>query len=169
MTYKWRSKSIAAITTPQAYAFIDRDAACAYVDERRKPTINQWPSLVCLKEHYTLRDFRGVFLPGEAVTLVHHNYFSTQSMIAPFFQASPVIADRTVILILAALDPIRRLTEILSCYHMPTENDGQNAAAKIFRDNADVNRMQYEVTCRLEEYAKEEFGINIRFTSFKWE
>lgn len=85
------------------------------------------------------------------------------------FQASPVIADRTVILILVALGPIRRLPEILSCYRMPTENDGQNAAAKIFRDNADVNRMQYEVTCRLEEYAKEEFGINIRFTSFKWE
>lgn len=143
---------------------------CLLVDENGKASKNQRLPWVCTKEHYTLRDFRGVYLPGQAATLVHRNFFlEPEHDYSIIYQASPMVADRTVALILAALGPIRQLPEMMSCYRVITGKGGQNATAKLFRDNADVNRMQYELTCRLERYIKAEFKIKPCFTKFKYE
>lgn len=142
---------------------------CLIVDENGKAAANQRLPWVCPKEYYTLRDFRGIYLPGQAATLVHRNFFlDTGHDYSIIYQASPMIADRTVVMILAVLGPIRRLPETMSCYRVPVNDSGQNATSALFHNNADVNRMQYDLTCRLEKYIREEYKIKISFAAFKW-
>lgn len=144
--------------------------ACLIVDENGKAAANQRLPWVCLKEHYTLRDFRGVYLPGQAATLVHRNFFlDTEHDYSIIHQASPMVADRTVVLILTMSGPIRRLPETMSCYRRCQHSGGQSATTVLFQKNQYVNQMQIEFTRRLERYVKEEFGVHIYFTRFKLE
>ena len=144
--------------------------ACLIVDENGKAAANQRLPWVCLKEHYTLRDFRGIYLPGQAATLVHRNFFlDTEHNYSIIHQASPMVADRTVVLILTMSGPIRRLPETMSCYRVPVNGGGENVTATLFSNNADVNRMQYDLTRRLERFAREEYKMTANFAAFKLE
>ena len=144
--------------------------ACRIVDENNIAAKNQTLPWICTKTHYTLKDFRGVYLPGQSATLVHRNFFlNKQHDYAIIYRANPMIADRTVVLILAAMGAIRCFPEVMSCYRVRTLGVAQNATSTQFRNNPDVNRMQVEYTRKLEQYMKKEFGIKIDTFLFKSE
>lgn len=143
---------------------------CLVVDEKGAALPDQVLPWVCLKEEYTLADFKGVYLPGQAATLTHRNFFrNAEHDYSIIYKADTMIADRTIILILAAQGKLRRFPEVMSCYRVRTYTGAQNATSVLFRNNLNVNRMQYELTCKLEQYMHEEFGIKIHFTKFKCE
>ena len=143
---------------------------CRIVDEKGEPLPDQVLPWVCTKEEYTLRDFKGIYLPGQAAALVHRNFFLDAGHdYSILYQADPMVADRTVALIVAAQGKIRRFPDVMSCYRVRTQAGAQNATSALFRNNANVNRMQYEMTCKLERYVDQEFGVKVRFTRFKWE
>lgn len=141
---------------------------CRIVDEDGKPAADQRLRWVCKKETFTLKDFRGIYLPGQPATLVHRNFFlDTSHDYSIIYKANQMIADRTVAAILAAQGSIRRFPDVMSCYRVRKKNE-DSATARAFRNNPDVNRMQYEYTCALERYLQEEFGLRVRFSYFKY-
>lgn len=144
---------------------------CLQVNENGQPLETQTIPWVCVKEEYTLRDFKGIYLPGQPATLVHRNFFRDASHhdYSIIYKANPCIADRTVAMILAALGKIRRFTDVMSCYRIRTNPVESSATTAMFRDNPQVNWMQYEMTCQLEAYMAKEFHIPVRFTKFKME
>lgn len=141
---------------------------CCIVNENGVIIENQILPWVCTKEEYTIKDFKGIYLPGQPATLVHHNFFLNKKHDYSIIrEASPVIGDRTVVLILSAMGKIRRFPETMSCYRVSSGTE--NATSFMFRNNPNVNQMQYELTCKLEQYAHDEFGICLHFTRFKIE
>lgn len=148
-------------------------SGCAHivkvVDENGNP-LGPEPKWICQKERYTLKDFKGIYLPGQPASLVHKNFFLDKShSYTIIYRAHPVIADRTIVLILALQGPIYRLGREMSCYRICQRGSPKGATAAIFHGGRYVNQMQLEFTKQLERYAKEEFGINVNFTWFKLE
>ncbi len=142
--------------------------ACRIVDENGIELKGKHLNWVCTKKEYSLTDFRGCYLPGQPATLVHRNFFLDRTHdYSVIYQANSIVADRTIALILAAQGRIRRFPDVMSCYRV-REGGADNATARAFRDNLDVNRMQYEFTCALERYLQEEFGLRVRFPYFKY-
>ena len=79
-----------------------------------------------------------------------------------------MVADRTMVLILALQGAIYRLRREMSCYRRLT-GTSQSVTSKMFQNNQNVNQMQFELTKCLERYAKDEYGIKINVTRFKLE
>ena len=142
--------------------------ACRIVDENGMVLKGRHLKWVCKKEEYSLQDFRGRYLPGQPASLVHRNFFLNRKHdYSIIYQANSIVADRTIVMILAAQGHIRRFSDVMSCYRV-REMSTDSATVRAFRDNPDVNRMQYEFTCMLERYLEDEFGIHIRFNFFKY-
>lgn len=144
--------------------------ACKIVDEKGNPSPMQILPWICERSVFRLKDFKGLNLPGQPATLVHRNFFldSTHDY-SIIYRANPVVADRTIILILALQGEIHRLERRMSCYRRVEQNDSMNATNLLFLYNKNVNRMQYELTCSLERYALEEFGVRLHFFRLKAE
>ncbi len=127
------------------------------------------PEWVCQTERFTRKDFDGVHLPGQPATLVHRNFFLDKAHdYSIIYEANPMVADRTMVLILALQGAIYRLRREMSCYRRLT-GTSQSVTSKMFQNNQNVNQMQFELTKCLERYAKDEYGIKINVTRFKLE
>lgn len=148
-------------------------SACTHavriVDENGKEQEDQRISWECTKSDYTLRDFKGIYLPGQPATWLHRNFMQDRSHdYSIIYLAHPLVGDRTVAMILAMLGPIRREERIMSCYRRPSVSQ-TSATNMVFDRSAETNRMQYHLTKTLEEYADKEFGIHVNFWPFKVE
>lgn len=131
-------------------------------------TLGLEPRWICQKEHYTLKDFKGIYLPGQPASLVHKNFFFDESHdYSIIYHANPMIADRTIVLILALQGPIYRMERVMSCYRQCKRNGNRSATTVLFQENQYVNQMQIEFTRRLEHYAQEEFGVHVNCTRLK--
>lgn len=127
------------------------------------------PEWVCQTECFTRKDFDGVHLPGQPATLVHRNFFLDKSHdYSIIYKANPMVADRTIALILTMRGPIYRLRREMSCYRKLT-GASQSVTSKIFQNNQNVNQMQFELTKCLERYANDEYEAKINVTRFKLE
>lgn len=143
--------------------------ACCIVDEKGQPYPCQKLPWVCEKERFTLSDFKGIYLPGQPATLVHRNFFlDTRHDYSIIYKANPMIADRTIILILAAQGPIYRMKRTMSCYRREFVPRESNITHQMFTSNKKVNLMQLEFTRRLEQYAKKEFHILLNCWGIKF-
>lgn len=143
---------------------------CWLVDEEGQPKAHQRLPWVSSKAVYTLDDFKGLYLSGHPSTLVHRNFFLDKAHdYSIIYKAHPYIADRTVNIILAAQGKIVHIPKKMSCYRQYSSACACNATTLLFEKNPQVNRMQYDYVCALEEYLKSEFGIRISFRRFKLE
>lgn len=140
---------------------------CEIVNENGVPMIRKL-NWISEKEYFSLQDFQGYILPGQLGTLVCRNIFlSTKHDFSVIYKAHPIVSDRTLMFLLLLHGEIYVLCEKMSCYRII--NDGSNATAFMFENNADVNLLQCQLTKKLEEYARTEFQIKVRFTRFKIE
>lgn len=148
-----------------------RYSACTHavkiVDESGKESSCQKLSWECQKSEYTLRDFKGIYLPGQPSTWLHRNFMHDKEHdYSIIYQAHPLVGDRTVAMILAMLGPIRREQHPMSCYRRLSVV--QNSATNmVFNRSVETNQMQYRLTKKLEEYANKEFCIHVNFWQFK--
>ena len=143
--------------------------ATSIVDENGKKLEKQRISWECTKNEYTLRDFKGRYLPGQPATWVHRNFMlDSRHDYSIIFRAHPLVGDRTVAMILAMLGPIRREDRVMSCYRR-TSDPRKSATNTVFDRSAESNLMQYRLTKTLEEYANQEFGVRLNCWQFKCE
>lgn len=141
---------------------------CQIVDENGCPMSTQKLKWVSSKTIFTQKDFKGIYLPGQPATWVHRNFMRDSNHdFSIIYRANPYVGDRTVTMILSIYGPIYHMGKVMSSYRKNNSHTANNVTTVVFAQNKNVNRMQYNMTCTLEEYAKEEFGISLRFTRFK--
>jgi len=138
------------------------------VDETGRPRRNQRLRWVCEKKVYRLEDFKGIFLPGHSVTLLHKNIFTgNEQACALIERAHAQVADRTIAMLLAAQGEIHRLDNNMACYRQVLRRDGDNLTSKEFAAKADSKLTEYRMNNILEAYVRDVLGIDIRFNWFR--
>lgn len=141
---------------------------CQIVNEWGYPLSEQTLSWVSPKRIFTQKDFNGINLPGQPSTWVHKNFLHDPAHnFSIIYQANPYVGDRTVTMILLMYGQIYHMPAVMSCYRKMSLHTETNITSIAFTRNENVNHMQYEMTCALETYAREEFGIPLHFTILK--
>ena len=141
---------------------------CEIVDENGDSCKKQRLNWVCQKQIYTLKDFKGLMLPGHQSTLVHRNIFrSSQERYKDIITLNPLIADRSLILLLVSFGPIYRLSECMSCYRVVQAGRGENATVVAYSGNANRVWDDYVYTKELEAYAKSVLDVDGGFEHHK--
>ena len=150
--------------------FVGCTHRCGIVDENGAPYKRQRLNWVCQKRIYTLKDFKGLMLPGHGNAMVHRNIFQgSQGKYEALITLHPLIADRSLVLLLASMGPVFRFPERMGCYRIVQSGKGTNATAVAYSGN--VNRVwdDYKYTKTLERYAQEVLNVSGGFEYHKKE
>lgn len=140
------------------------------VDQNGKPKRNQNIPWICNKAVYTPKDFKGIFLPGHASSIVRRNFFLQPEFDGSFFwKADTMIGDRTLAMLWVARGNFCRLDMAMSCYRQVFISDGDNVTSKKYYKNKNRTKEDFEYTLRLEKYAKEIFGGKFSFEYHKYQ
>ena len=134
----------------------------AVVDNDGKRILNEI-SWISKKENYTLADFKGIFLPGQVNSLVHRNIFrESGTRYQELITLHPVIADRSLCLLLASKGAIRQLPQEMGCYRSPAPERG-SATAVLYDANPQRSWDDYVYTKQLEAYAHQTLKAKASF------
>lgn len=149
--------------------FIGCSHRCEIVDEKGSLYKRQQLNWVCRKQIFELQNFKGLMLPGHGNALVHRNIFQgSQGKYEDLITLHPLIADRSLILLLASMGPIFCLDKSMSCYRL-IQSERKNATAVIYSENANRVWDDYVYTKALEEYAQKMLGVDGGFLHHKKE
>lgn len=133
---------------------------CRLVGEDGAPRKKQKLHWLSDKEDYTLADFHGIVLPGHYSTLMHRNFFpESGDRYRELITIHPQIGDRPLSLLLASMGRIRQLPEIMSCYTI-ADKPRASATDRFYRRNERRVADDYELTKKLERYAREHLGVD---------
>ncbi len=136
---------------------------CRLVNEAGEPLGKQHLHWLSEKEEYSLADFHGIVLPGHFSSLVHRNFFAADGdRWRELITMHPVIADRSLSLLLATMGKIRQLPEVMGCYRV-ADKPKDSATDRLYRLNRDHVADDYEYTKELERYARETLGVDAGF------
>ncbi len=139
---------------------------CRIVDKDGTPMNRQKLPWVTKKRIYTLRDFRGLILPGQAATIVRRNiYRDSKYDYSIFTQAHLQIGDRTTTLIYAAQGDFYCFPDVMSCYRR--RQTGTGLTAQTYTRAIDSVWQDFLYTRRLEDYAKNVLNIDAGFRFHK--
>lgn len=126
------------------------------------------PEWIRQKRIFTWRDFDGVHLPGQASSLVRRNIFrAPEHDYSVLTRVDPMISDRTAMLIFLLQGDFYCFDEPMSVYRYAPTFRGSNITSRL-AGTASVKR-DYQITCALEQYAREEFGRRLTFSRFRRE
>lgn len=149
--------------------FIGCSHHCKIVDEKDALYKRQRLNWVCRKQIFELRDFKGLMLPGHENALVHRNIFrGSQGKYEELITLHPLIADRSLSLLLASMGPIFCFDKPMSCYRV-VPGERKNATTVIYSENANRVWDDYLYTKALETYAQKVLGIDGGFSHHKKE
>lgn len=141
--------------------FIGCTHRCKIVDERGDLYARQRLNWVCQKQVYTLKDFKGLMLPGHTNAMVHRNIFqNSQGRYEELITLHPLIADRPLALLLASFGPIFRFSEAMSCYRIVRSGPEKSATATAYLENDRCLQDDYDYTKALERCARETLGVD---------
>lgn len=140
---------------------------CRVVDGYGAAT--ETPRWICEKPVFTMKDFRGIYLPGHPSTWVYRNiYREARYDYSIIWRAHTLIADRTIAFLLLAQGDFACLPETMSCYRSIDRPGGKNATSMLFAGQIGSKYMELRLTQALERWAKSELGRDVAFTAFKW-
>ncbi len=130
------------------------------VDENGSRLKNQKLSWISPKRHYTLADFRGIFLPGHPNTTLRRNLLLNPDFDGTvFYKASPMIGDRTNAMVWACYGDFYRLEDVTMCYR---QNLNSMTKVKYVRNKNRVEE-DFRYTRYLHSYAAEKLGKELDF------
>lgn len=142
--------------------------AVTLVDEDGLPRNWQKLNWVLNKKRYQFQDFRGIYLPGHPVSLVHRNIFKkNESMCSLIKNVHRNVADRTIAMLLSANGDIAWSSDNMACYRQMKQKDRHNLSNLVFAMASDSKLTEFKMTNRLETYAVEELGRSANFNSFR--
>ena len=132
--------------------FVDKDG-CKMPRQRLTWIVN--------KKVFTLKDFKGVYLPGQIGTLVHRN-LSAEGM-EEVECIHPMIADRSVFFFLLSKGNIYQMSERFCAYRVMKS---QSITAMLYWNNPNRVLDDYRLTKKLEKYAVSH-GLRCSFAAHK--
>lgn len=134
----------------------------AIVDENGIRKENQELSWVKFKNTFTIKDFDGITLPGQASTLVRRNLFVYSDIdMSIIYKTHSLIGDRTSALIYLCQGDFAGIDKEMSCYRHVVKATGQNATSRQYVDNDNTIYEEVDLTCKLEEIADQLFDQKI--------
>lgn len=138
------------------------------VDENGIRKKKQTLSWVKFKKRFSLKDFDGVTLPGQASTLVRKNLFVYSDIdMSIIYKSHPLIGDRTSSLIYLCKGDFAGIDKEMSCYRQVEKKMGDNATSKQYLDNENVIFDEVDLTCKLEKIADNYFNKKVYLDSYK--
>lgn len=139
---------------------------CRIVDEDGAPWPVQKLSWVTEKKIYTIKDFRGLILPGQAATIVRRNiYRNARYDYSVFWKANPQIGDRTTAMIYAAQGEFYCFPYVMSCYRRC--RTGTSLTTQTYTQAVESVWQDFLYTRNLEDYAKNVLNVDAGFRSHK--
>ena len=120
------------------------------------------------KREFCLQDYDGITLPGQPSTFVRRNIFLHSAHdYSICYKAHDLIADRILMLIFLCQGKFYCFQEFWSAYRICSNKNGQNATVQVYRKRQSHIRDDFYMVSAMEEYAKKEFGITVKFTGRK--
>ncbi len=150
-----------------------RYIGCAHdvrlVDDSGQALPCQYLPWISSRRDYSLRDFRGIFLPGHSSTLLRRNLFLDPAYdYSILWKANRWIGDRTSNLFYSAQGDFYRMKRVMSCYRQDSGHRKSTLTSRIYSSRSAI-RLEYEYTCRLEEYAYSTLHVEAGFAYHKAE
>ncbi len=145
--------------------------ACSHeieiVDKRGVLLPDQGLGWICRGREYSFSCFGGIKLPGHPAALVFRNVF--QEGVSPHIveKIDPMIADRTIAVMLSARGRIYRLPDRMAAYRRCMDPNDRNVTAQIYTGGGGCLR-DYRINERLECYASSVLGHKVVFRRFRW-
>lgn len=145
--------------------------ACSHeieiVDKRGVPLADQGLDWVCQGREYSFSCFNGIKLPGHPAALVFRNLFLEGVSPHIVEKIDPMIADRTIAVMLSVRGRIYRLPDRMAAYRRCMETNDGNVTARIYTGGGGCLR-DYRINERLERYASSVVGYRVVFWRFRW-
>ena len=138
------------------------------VNDFGQPLKRQKLSWISKKHKFSIKNFKGIFLPGHADSMMRRNFFLNSEFDGDiFYKAHRYIGDRTVALVWASHGPIYRMPYVMSCYRI---RNTDNTTFSLYRNNINSVEDDFNYTKALEIYAKEKLNnTDINFDFHKLE
>lgn len=147
--------------------FIGCTSRIRCVDENGR-AIRGKPEWIRQKRVFTLADFDGVHLPGQASSLMRRNIFRQPTHdYSVLTEADTMISDRTAMLIFLLQGDFYCFDQPMSVYRYVPALQGGNLTSRLAGEASIVRDVQ--ITRAMERYAYEEFGRRIVFSRFRRE
>lgn len=138
------------------------------VDINGVPVSHERISWISKKQTFTLQDFKGIILPGHSASIVRRNLFLEPDFDPTIiYEAERHIADRTQVLIWLTRGDFFQLDQKMACHRVVKH--GKNLTSRLYFDNKDRVKRDYEYTLVLERYAKDELNVDAGFEYHKRE
>lgn len=126
------------------------------------------PEWIRQKRVFTLADFDGVHLPGQASSLMRRNIFRQPTHdYSVLTEADTMISDRTAMLIFLLQGDFYCFDQPMSVYRYAPALQGGNLTSRLAGEASILRDIQ--ITRAMERYAYEEFGRRIVFSRFRRE
>lgn len=127
------------------------------------------PRWISKKDIFTLQDFQGIKLPGQTSSLMRRNIFlEPKHDYSILYKADPMVSDRTAALIFLLQGNFYRMADEMGVYRSITSRGCENLTSQLFYTDERLWK-DYLLTCKMERYAKQEFGTVVEFGAFKRE
>ena len=147
--------------------FIGCTSRIRCVDENGR-AIRGKPEWIRQKRVFTLADFDGVYLPGQASSLMRRNIFRQPTHdYSVLTEADTMISDRTAMLIFLLQGDFYCFDQPMSVYRYAPALQGGNLTSRLAGEASILRDIQ--ITRAMERYAYEEFGRRIVFSRFRRE
>lgn len=147
--------------------FIGCTSRIRCVDENGR-AIRGKPEWIRQKRVFTLADFDGVHLPGQASSLMRWNIFRQPTHdYSVLTEADTMISDRTAMLIFLLQGDFYCFDQPMSVYRYAPALQGGNLTSRLAGEASILRDIQ--ITRAMERYAYEEFGRRIVFSRFRRE
>lgn len=145
--------------------FIGCTHDCIIVNENNKLQKEQDLFWVKKKKIFSLKDFKGIYLPGQISTIVRRNLFINKKIkVDEIVNVHPFVGDRTIILLYLLHGNFFYMDTKMSCYRR-IEN-GDSITNKLYKDHYKALKQDYDITCKLEKLAFS-LGKKVDFGEFK--
>ena len=115
---------------------------------------------------YSLKDYKGILLPGHPVALVFRNIFKEEEDPGVLLDFHTLIADRSLAVMLAVRGRIYRLDKIMAAYRIHV-GKGKNMTNNIYGE-FDSCLVDYTMNDRITKYLSKVSGKNIDFVLYRW-
>jgi glycosyltransferase involved in cell wall biosynthesis len=138
------------------------------VDQNGTSLRRQRMHWISKKRIYTLKDFKGNILPGQAATIVKRNIYTDHSLDCSIcYKAHRQISDRTVILICATQGNFYHFKEKMSCYRRYKR--AGNLTAREYSFSLEKFKQELDYTLTLENYAAAVLRVDANFRAYRKE
>lgn len=163
--YKLQKQVDFLVTHPQ---YIGCTHRLKYVDANGLG-LHKAPHWISNKQVFTLHDFNGMRLPGQASSLVRRNIFlHPEHDYSVLVKLDPMVSDRTSALVFLLQGDFYRLEDTMGVYRYVAASERNNLTSKLFQEDDRIER-DFRMACRMEEYAQTEFGVHKSFAPLKRE